>query len=55
MSKRPVFYLLILLFTLLTGCEENNEQQKRIEAENMVYAAYKAKDYPRIITLADSS
>ena len=54
MSKRPVFYLLILLFTLLTGCEENNEQQKRIEAENMVYAAYKAKDYPRIITLADS-
>ena len=54
MSKRPVFYLLILLFTLLTGCEENNEQQKRIEAENMVYAAYKAKDYTRIITLADS-
>ena len=54
MSKRPVFYLFILLFTLLTGCEENNEQQKRIEAENMVYAAYKAKDYPRIITLADS-
>ena len=54
MSKRPVFYLLILLFTLLTGCKENNEQQKRIEAENMVYAAYKAKDYPRIITLADS-
>lgn len=54
MSKRPVFYFFILLFTLLTGCEENNEQQKRIEAENMVYAAYKAKDYPRIITLADS-
>lgn len=54
MSKRPVFYLLILLFTLLTGCEKNKEQQKRIEAENMVYAAYKAKDYPRIITLADS-
>lgn len=54
MLKRPVFYLFILLFTLLTGCEENNEQQKRIEAENMVYAAYKAKDYPRIITLADS-
>ena len=54
MSKRPVFYLFILLFTLLTGCEKNNEQQKRIEAENMVYAAYKAKDYPRIITLADS-
>ena len=54
MSKRPVFYLFILLFTLLTGCEKNNEQQKRIKAENMVYAAYKAKDYPRIITLADS-
>ena len=54
MSKRPVFYLFILLFTLLTGCEKNNEQQKRIEAENMVFAAYKAKDYPRIITLADS-
>ena len=54
MSKRPVFYLFILLFTLLTGCEKNKEQQKRIEAENMVYAAYKAKDYPRIITLADS-
>ena len=54
MSKRPVFYLFILLFTLLTGCEKNNKQQKRIEAENMVYAAYKAKDYPSIITLADS-
>ena len=56
MAKRPVLYLLILLLlAFVVGCRDYDElQKKRIEAENMVYAAYKAKDYPRIITLADS-
>jgi len=56
MAKRPIFYLIVLLLTLLTGCGGGNNElleQRRI-AEDMVYAAYKAKDYPRIISLADS-
>ena len=56
MAKRPVLYLFVLLLlAFVVGCRDYDElQKKRIEAENMVYAAYKAKDYPRIITLADS-
>ena len=56
MAKRPVLYLFVLLLlAFVVGCRDYAElQKKRIEAENMVYAAYKAKDYPRIITLADS-
>ena len=56
MAKRPVLYLLVLLLlAFVVGCRDYDElQKKRTEAENMVYAAYKAKDYPRIITLADS-
>lgn len=56
MAKRPVLYLLVLLLlAFVVGCRDYDElQKKRIEAEKMVYAAYKAKDYPRIITLADS-
>ena len=56
MTKRPVFYLSVLLLTFLTGCGRSNheiQEQRRI-AEDMVYAAYTAKDYPRIITLVDS-
>ena len=56
MTKRYDFYLLALLLVFLTGCMGSNtdRQEQRRQAEDMVYAAYKAKDYPRIITLADS-
>lgn len=56
MTTRPVFYLFVLLLASLTGCgDSNNKQEKqRKEAEDIVYAAYMAKDYPRIIALVDS-
>ncbi len=56
MTTRPVFYLFVLLLASLTGCgDSNNKQEKqRREAEDIVYAAYMAKDYPRIIALVDS-
>ena len=55
MTKHYIFYI-VLLFAILTGCERgsNKNNNQRIDAENMVYAAYLAKDYPRIIELADS-
>lgn len=48
--------IFVLLLTFLTGCKggKNEQQEQRRIAEDMVYAAYKAKDYPRIITLVDS-
>lgn len=48
--------IFVLLLTFLTGCGRNSNeiQEQRRHAEDMVYAAYKAKDYPRIITLVDS-
>ena len=56
MTKKPAFYLFFLLLAFLTGCIGSNHhrQELRRQAEDMVYAAYMAKDYPRIITLADS-
>ena len=57
MTKRAIFYLSsVLLLTFLAGCGRSNHeiQEQRRLAEDMVYAAYKAKDYPRIITLVDS-
>lgn len=58
MAKRPVIYLFVLLLTFLTGCKggggKNEQQEQRRIAEDMVYAAYQAKDYPRIIALVDS-
>ena len=56
MTKRPVFYLSVLLLTFLTSCGRSNHeiQEQRRHAEDMVYAAYMAKNYPRIITLVDS-
>lgn len=56
MGPRKPFFFLILLLAILIGCGGNNEelQSKYREAEDMVYAAYIARDYPRIITLADS-
>ena len=40
----------------LSGCGGNSKEQERLrrDAENMVYEAYTAKDYPRIIELVDS-
>ena len=40
----------------LSGCGRNTKEQERQrkEAEDMVYEAYLAKDYPRIIQLVDS-
>ncbi len=40
----------------LSGCRGNSKEQERLrrDAENMVYEAYIAKDYPRIIELVDS-
>ena len=40
----------------LSGCGGDSQKQERLsrEAENMVYAAYLDKDYPRIIELVDS-
>ena len=40
----------------LSGCGGNTKEQERQrkEAEDMVYAAYLDKDYPRIIELVDS-
>lgn len=55
MTKHYIFYI-VLLLAILTGCERGSKKNdsQRIDAENMVYAAYLAKDYPRIIELADS-
>ena len=40
----------------LSGCGSDSKERERLskEAEDMVYEAYLAKDYPRIIALADS-
>lgn len=56
MTRRVIFYLSVLLLIFLTGCGRSNHeiQEQRRLAEDMVYAAYMAKDYPRIITLVDS-
>ena len=60
MSKN-ILHRLTLVVTLaavifLSGCGGNTKEQERLrrEAENMVYEAYLAKDYPRIIELVDS-
>lgn len=47
---------IVLLFNLaLTGCHNDAEFKQRCEdAEHMVYEAYLAKDYNRILTLTDS-
>ena len=61
---RP-FTPLLISFTLvvtvaaalfLSGCADDSKERERLrrEAEDMVYAAYLDKDYPRIIELVDS-
>ena len=60
MSKN-ILHCLTLVATVaaalfLSGCggESEEEQKQREEAERMVYEAYLARDYPRIIELVDS-
>ena len=60
MSKKTLRCLtLVVTVTIalfLSGCGGNSKEQERLcrEAEDMVYEAYMAKDYPRIIELVDS-
>ena len=60
MSKNILGRLTLLVTVaiafFLSGCGGDSEKQERLrkEAEDMVYEAYLAKDYPRIIELADS-
>lgn len=60
MSKNKLFHLTLVVTVaatfILSGCGGESKEQKRLskEAEDMVYAAYLAKDYPRIIELVDS-
>ena len=42
------------LFLLGCGGDSKEQERQRREAEDMVYAAYRDKDYPRIIELVDS-
>ena len=53
---RLTLVLTVAVALFLSGCGGNSKEQERlnIESENMVYEAYLAKDYPRIIELADS-
>ena len=59
MSKnrlRRVTLVVTVAALFLSGCGGNSKEQERLrrDAENMVYEAYTAKDYPRIIELVDS-
>ena len=54
--RRLTLVVTVTVALFLLGCggiSEEQERQRR-EAEDMVYAAYLAKDYPRIIELVDS-
>ena len=48
--------MMVTAVILLLGCGVDSQERERQhqEAEDKVYAAYVAKDYNRIITLADS-
>ena len=60
MSKKTLRCLTLVVTVtaalFLSGCGGNSKEQERLcrEAEDMVYEAYMAKDYPRIIELVDS-
>ena len=60
MSKNKLGRLALVVTVVaalfLSGCRGNSKEQERLrrDAENMVYEAYTAKDYPRIIELVDS-
>ncbi len=55
MKQIGLLYVLLLVMTFI-GCSRDNSslQQQAEEAENMVYSAYLAKDYKKILTLTDS-
>ena len=54
--RRLILLVTVAAALFLSGCGGNAEEQERQrrEAEDMVYEAYLAKDYPRIIELVDS-
>ncbi|MBO7046397.1 MAG: hypothetical protein J6W38_08635, partial [Prevotella sp.] len=54
--RRLTLVVTVAAALFLSGCGGNSKEQERLrrEAEDMVYAAYLAKDYPRIIQLVDS-
>jgi len=56
LSGWKVVCLWVAAIFFLSGCGGDSEEQERQrnEAEYMVYEAYQAKDYPRIIELVDS-
>ena len=60
MSKNILGRLMLVVTAVaalfLSGCGGNSKERERLrrEAEDMVYEAYQAKDYPRIIELVDS-
>ena len=56
LSGWKVVCLWVAAIFFLSGCGGDSEEQERQrnEAEHMVYEAYQAKDYPRIIELVDS-
>ena len=60
MNKNILLFLTLVVTVaaplFLSGCGGDSKEQERLrrEAEDMVYESYMAKDYPRIIELADS-
>ena len=54
--RRLTLVVTVATALFMSGCGSNSKEQERQrrEAEDMVYAAYIAKDYPRIIELVDS-
>ena len=54
--RRLILLVTVAAALFLSGCGGNAEEQERQrrEAEDVVYEAYLAKDYPRIIELVDS-
>ena len=54
--RRLTLMVTVAAAIILSGCVGNSKEQERLrkEAEDMVYNAYLAKDYPRIIVIVDS-
>ena len=54
--RRLTLMVTVAAAIILSGCVGNSKEQERLrkEAEDMVYNAYLAKDYPRIIEIVDS-
>ena len=54
--RRLTLVVTVAAAFFLSGCGGDSEEEERLrrEAEDMVYAAYLDKDYPRILELVDS-